>query len=44
MLKGVTYNRFSSTMQREECIVAQIRFSHGYAKKNNIEIVKDYAV
>lgn len=42
MLKGVTYNRFSSTMQREESIEAQIRFSHDYAKKNNIEIVKDY--
>lgn len=42
MLKGVTYNRFSSTMQREESIDAQIRFSHDYAKKNNIEIVKDY--
>ncbi|WP_186430915.1 recombinase family protein [Clostridium sp. BSD9I1] len=42
MLKGVTYNRFSSTMQREESIDAQIRFNREYAKRNNIEIIKDY--
>lgn len=42
MLKGVTYNRFSSNMQREESIDAQIRINHDYANKNNIEIIKDY--
>ncbi|URZ07567.1 recombinase family protein [Clostridium felsineum] len=42
MLKGVTYNRFSSNMQREESIDAQIRFNHDYAKRNNIEVMKDY--
>lgn len=42
MLRGVTYNRFSSTMQREESIEAQLRFNREYAKKNNIDIIKDY--
>jgi site-specific DNA recombinase len=43
MLRGVTYNRFSSENQRAESIDAQKRFNHEYAKKNNIQIIKDYS-
>lgn len=43
MIRGVTYNRFSSTMQREESIDAQLRFNYEYAKRNDIEIIKDYS-
>jgi site-specific DNA recombinase len=42
MIRGVTYNRFSSDNQRTESIDAQIRFNHDYAKKQGIEIIKDY--
>lgn len=42
MLRGATYNRFSSDNQRTESIDAQLRFNYEYAKKNSIEIVKDY--
>lgn len=30
-------------MQREESIDAQLRFNHEYAKRNEIEIIKDYS-
>lgn len=43
MLRGVTYNRFSSDNQRAESIDAQKRFNYEYAKKNNIQIIKDYS-
>jgi site-specific DNA recombinase len=42
MLRGVTYNRYSSENQRSESIDAQKRYNHDYARRNGIEIVKDY--
>jgi site-specific DNA recombinase len=41
--KAVIYPRFSSDMQREESIEAQIRACRDYASRNNIEIVGVYA-
>lgn len=40
--KAVIYARFSSDMQREESIEAQIRASREYAARNKIEIVGEY--
>lgn len=41
-MKAVAYARFSTDKQREESITAQLRAIHEYAKKHQIEIVKEY--
>lgn len=43
MAKAVIYARFSSDMQREESIDAQIRACEEYADKNDITIIKTYS-
>ena len=43
MKKAVIYARFSSDMQREESIDAQVRAITEYAKNKNINIIKIYA-
>ncbi len=40
--RGAAYCRFSSDMQREESIDAQLRAIHDYAERNNIVIVSEY--
>lgn len=40
--KAAAYARFSSDNQREESITAQLRAIHGYAVKNDIEIIREY--
>jgi len=42
MKKGAAYARFSSDLQREESIEAQLKDIYEYAAKNNIIIVKEY--
>ena len=42
-VRAVIYARFSSDMQREESIDAQVRACKYYAQKENIEVVKVYA-
>ncbi|MEG0830662.1 MAG: recombinase family protein [Anaerovoracaceae bacterium] len=42
-LKGCIYARFSSDMQREESIDAQVRACKEFAEHNSIDIVKIYA-
>lgn len=42
ILKAVIYARFSSDMQREESIEAQVRACREYATKNRIEIIGEY--
>lgn len=42
MKKAVAYARFSSDMQREESIDAQLFDIHEFAKKNDYIILKDY--
>jgi site-specific DNA recombinase len=39
---AVIYARFSSDMQREESIEAQIRACREYASRNHIEIIGEY--
>lgn len=41
-IKAALYARYSSNMQREESIDAQVRAIKDFAKKNNIDIVKEY--
>ena len=41
-VKAVGYCRFSSDMQREESIDAQMRYITGYAAQYNYEIVEFY--
>ncbi len=43
MINGVIYARFSSDMQREESIDAQVRACNEYASKHNINIIKVYS-
>lgn len=43
MKKAVAYARFSSDMQREESIDAQIRAIKEYCQKNNIELIRFYS-
>lgn len=43
MLKAVIYARFSSDMQREESIDAQVRACKEYAVKNGMSVVRIYA-
>jgi len=40
--RGAAYCRFSSDMQREESIDAQLRAIHDYAERNNMIIVAEY--
>ncbi|NCC86211.1 MAG: recombinase family protein, partial [Clostridia bacterium] len=42
VVRGVIYARFSSEMQRDESIDAQIRAIEEYAKRNNIVVVGNY--
>ena len=42
IIKAAAYARFSSEMQREESIDAQLRAIRKYADDNNIEIVHEY--
>lgn len=42
LLTAVSYARFSSDMQREESIEAQVRACREYAARNHIEIVGEY--
>ena len=42
VVRGVIYARFSSEMQRDESIDAQIRAIEEYAKRNNIMVVGNY--
>lgn len=42
MLKAVIYARFSSDMQREESIDAQVRACKAYAKSKGYTVVKEY--
>ena len=39
--KAVAYSRFSSEMQRDESIDAQLRAISKYADDNNIEIIHE---
>ena len=41
-LRAVAYARFSSDMQREESIDAQLRAIEDYCKRNNILLVSEY--
>ena len=41
-IKAVIYARYSSDMQREESIEAQIRAIEDYAERNNMVIVEEY--
>lgn len=41
-IKAALYARYSSNMQREESIDAQIRAINDFASKNNVVIVKEY--
>lgn len=42
MLNAVIYARFSSDMQREESIDAQVRACKAYAKSKGYTVVKEY--
>jgi site-specific DNA recombinase len=42
MKQAVAYARYSSENQREESITAQLRAIQDYARKNEIEIIKEY--
>ena len=42
MIPAVDYARYSSDMQREESIEAQLRYIHEYAEKKGIKIIKEY--
>lgn len=42
MIPAVAYARYSSDMQREESIEAQLRYIHEYAEKKGITIIKEY--
>ena len=42
MVRAAAYARYSSNMQREESIEAQIHYIYEYAEKRNIVIVKEY--
>ncbi|MDO9535480.1 MAG: recombinase family protein [Bacillota bacterium] len=42
MQKAVAYGRYSTNMQREESIQAQMRAIRKYADQNNIFIIKEY--
>lgn len=41
-LRAAAYARFSSDMQREESIDAQLRAIQDYAQRNNALIVEEY--
>lgn len=41
-MKAVAYARYSSDMQREESIEAQLKAVHDYAEKKGITIIKEY--
>lgn len=42
-LPAVIYARYSSHMQREESIAGQLRECHEYARKNNMQVIQEYA-
>lgn len=42
MIPAVAYARFSSDMQREESVEAQLKHIYEYAQKNNMVIIKEY--
>lgn len=42
MNKAVIYARYSSDKQREESIEGQLMICHDFAKKNNLQVIKEY--
>jgi site-specific DNA recombinase len=42
VIPAVAYARFSSDMQREESVEAQLKHINEYAQKNNMVIIKEY--
>ncbi|MCX8132300.1 MAG: recombinase family protein [Clostridia bacterium] len=41
-MRGVTYDRYSSDLQEDSSIEAQLRENYKYAKEHNIEVLHDY--
>jgi site-specific DNA recombinase len=42
VIPAVAYARFSSDMQREESVEAQLKHIYEYAQKNNMVIIKSH--